>query len=150
MGISDIVIRNKSGDVEPENGIWFFLHDVTFQALDGLLYHLHVQIKSDRRNMARLLFSEEVAGASDFHVRRSDAEAGAQLGKLLYGREALLGVFTQLPLIGDEKISVGLVAASSDSSAQLIQLRETEHVGAIDEDGVGVGHVDARLNNGRC
>ena len=149
VGIGDIFIRNKGGDVEPEDGVRLFFHHLALEALDGLFHHLHVQIESDGRDMPRLLFPEEVAGASDFHIRRSDAETGAQFGELLNGREALLGVFAQLSLIGDQEVGVGLVAASSDSPAQLVQLREAEHVGAIDEDRVGMGHVDARLDNGR-
>ena len=43
--------------------------------------------------MPRLLFTEEVAGATNFHICRGDAEAGAQFGKLLNGGEALLGIF---------------------------------------------------------
>jgi len=37
---------------------------------------------------------------------------------------------------------------TADTPAQLIQLGETEAVGAVDDDGVGVGNVDAGLDDG--
>ena len=87
-------------------------------------------------------------GAADFQIGRCDAEARTQLGELLNGRQALLRVVGQRPFIGDQKVGIGLVAASSDAAAQLVQLREAERVGPIDEDGVGVGHIDAGLDDG--
>jgi hypothetical protein len=93
VGIGDVVIRNKCGDVKAEGKVRLFFHHLAFETLDGLLHHLHVEIKSDGSDMSRLLFTEEVAGAPDFHIRCGDAEAGAQFGKLLNGGEALLGVF---------------------------------------------------------
>src|SRR6185437_1330790 len=35
-----------------------------------------------------------------------------------------------------------------DASAQLMQLREPEAIGPVDEDGVGAGHIDAALDDG--
>ncbi|SVJ66326.1 Uncharacterised protein [Klebsiella pneumoniae] len=39
--------------------------------------------------------------------------------------------------------------AATDAAAQLVQLGQAELVGALDEDGVGAGHVDAGLDDGR-
>ena len=39
---------------------------------------------------------------------------------------------------------------AADATAQLVQLREPEHVGAVDDDGVGGGHVDAGFDDGRA
>jgi hypothetical protein len=40
------------------------------------------------------------------------------------------------------------VVAATDAAAQLVQLRQAEAVGAVDEDGVGGGDVDAGLDDG--
>jgi hypothetical protein len=42
------------------------------------------------------------------------------------------------------------VVRTADAAAQLVQLRQAELVGAVDDDGVGVGDVDARLDDGRA
>ena len=149
MGVGDVVIGNKRGDIEPEGGVRIFFHRLTSKALDGLFHHLHVQVESDGGDVPRLLFPEEVAGAPDFHIGCGDAEAGAQFGKLLNSRKAFLRVVAQSPLIGYQEIGIGLIAASAHPSTQLVQLRESEHVGAVDEDCIGMRDVDSRLNNGR-
>ena len=92
VGVGDVPIGNKRGDIEPQGGVWFFFHRLASEALDGLFHPLHVQIKADGGDVPRLLFPEEVAGAPDFHIGCGDAEAGAQFGKLLNGREAFLRV----------------------------------------------------------
>jgi hypothetical protein len=42
------------------------------------------------------------------------------------------------------------VVRAADAAAQLVQLREAEAVGAVDDDGVGGRHVDAALDDGRA
>ena len=39
---------------------------------------------------------------------------------------------------------------SADAAAQLMDLRQAESIGAIDDDGIGGGHVDAALDDGRA
>ncbi len=49
---------------------------------------------------------------------------------------------------GREQVGVGLVVAASDAPAKLVQLRQSEFVGAVDDDGVGVGNVDTGFDDG--
>lgn len=49
---------------------------------------------------------------------------------------------------GREEVCVGLVVASAHASAQLMELREPELVGAFDQNRVGARHVDPRLDDG--
>jgi hypothetical protein len=49
-----------------------------------------------------------------------------------------------------EQVGVGLVVRATDAAAQLVQLGETELVGALDDDRVGIGDVDARLDDRRA
>ena len=39
---------------------------------------------------------------------------------------------------------------AADAAAQLMQLRQPEPIGAIDQDGIGARHVDAALDDGRA
>src|SRR5207342_2996633 len=45
---------------------------------------------------------------------------------------------------------VGTVMRAADATAQLVQLGEPELVGAVDDDRIGVGDVDARLDDRRA
>ena len=116
--------------------------------MDRLFHHLQVEIEPDGGNMARLLFAEQIPSTANFKIRCGDAEARSQFGKLLDGGQPLLGIFREVAFIRHQEVGVGLFAAPPDSAAELIELGESERVGAIHDDGVGGRHVDARLDNG--
>ena len=46
-----------------------------------------------------------------------------------------------------EEIGVGLVRAAADAAAQLVEIGEAEAVRAVDDDGVGVGNIEAALDD---
>ena len=46
-----------------------------------------------------------------------------------------------------QEVGVGALAAAADAAAKLVQLRQAEGVGAVDDERVGVGDVDARLDD---
>ena len=50
-------------------------------------------------------------------------------------------------LLGDQD-AVALVGAAADASAQLVQLREAEALGVLDDHDGGVGNVDADFDDG--
>ena len=52
------------------------------------------------------------------------------------------------PVRRGQQVGVGLVVRAADAAAQLVQLRQAELVGAVDDDGVGGRHVDAGLDDG--
>src|SRR5713101_3485872 len=48
----------------------------------------------------------------------------------------------------NEKVSIGALAGAADAPAKLVEIGEAEAVGAVDEDGVGAGNVQAVFDNG--
>ncbi|MCY1352806.1 hypothetical protein D9M69_391250 [compost metagenome] len=76
-------------------------------------------------------------------------EAGAQVLGIGDGLQALFGIRGHLLARWRQQVGVGLVVAAADPAAQLVQLGQAELVGALDDDGVGAGHVDAGLDDGR-
>ena len=116
----------------------------------GAVEHLHVEPVADRLHLPALLLAEQLAGAADLHVVAGQGEAGA---KVLGGTdrlEALDGVAGHRLGWRRQQVGVGLVVAAPDAAAQLVELGEAELVGALDQDGVGAGHVDAGLDDGRA
>ncbi len=99
-------------------------------------------------DVAVLLAAEHVAGAAEFEVESGDAEAGAEFAEFFHGGEALAGDFGEGGFGRDEEIGVGALGGAADAAAELVELGETEAIGAIDEDGVGAGDVEAVFDDG--
>ena len=58
---------------------------------DGLLEQLQVHVVAHGHHVARLLGAQQVARAADFQIAHGDLEAGAELGKVPDGGQALFG-----------------------------------------------------------
>ena len=101
-----------------------------------------IELRGSRRVAEQ--FREFVEGR-DLHR----AGAGELLFHALDGLEAFERGRRDLdPFRGREQIGVGLVVRAAHPSAQLVQLGQAEFVRPIHDDGVGGGHVDARLDDG--
>ena len=62
--------------------------------------------------------------------------------------EALVGGFAQRLADGDGEVGVGARLGAADAAAQLIELGEAEHFGAMHDQRVGVGQVEAGFDDG--
>ena len=51
-------------------------------------------------------------------------------------------------LSGQQQVGVGAVVAAPDAATQLVELGQAETVGAVNDDSVDVGHIQARLDDG--
>src|SRR5206468_1562618 len=80
-------------------------------------------------------------------VAHSDLKPAAEGGVLLDGAEALAHVGEEAGMAREQQIGVGLVLVTADAAAQLIEIAQAEAVGAINDDGVGVGDVQATLDD---
>src|SRR4051812_40162770 len=97
--------------------------------------------------MSALLRAEQVACAAKLQVAHRDPEPGAELVVLAHGRQALACDFEQPGVSVEQEIRVRLVLEAADASAQLIQLRETETIGALDDDRVAIRDIETALDD---
>src|SRR5690606_17863002 len=95
-------------------------------------------------------FAQQLAGAADLQVVGGQGEAGAQLVHRGDRLQALPCIGGDRALVRHHQVGVGAVVRPSHAATQLVQLGQAEAVGAVDDDGVGVGDVDARLDDGRA
>ena len=116
----------------------------------GVGDHAHVQVESDALDVAGLCPSQEVAGASDLQVALGDRQARAQLGVRGDRLEALVSGLGQGLVARVEEVRVGSFATSPDAPAQLVELGQAEGVGAVHDEGVRVGDVQAGFDDGRA
>src|SRR6478752_757582 len=114
-----------------------------------LVEQLHVELEADGGHVAGLLRSEQFARAADLEVAHGDGEAGAELGVVGQRREPRTGLRGQLARVGIEEVCVGGGVGPADAAADLVELGEAEHVGALDDEGVRLRDVDSRLDDGR-
>ena len=119
------------------------------QRFDGPFEQFAIEVKADGGDLARLFDAEDIAGAADFEIAHGDFHAAAVSAGLGKGVESFADDFGQRSLSGDEEVGVGGAVPAADSSAQLVEIGEAESVGAVDEDGVGIGDVDAVFDDGR-
>ena len=117
---------------------------------DGLADQPHVEVEADVGDVPGLLAAEQVAGAADLEVLHRDRHAATEVGVLGQGGQPLVGGLGQRLVRRVEEVGVGPLAGTPDATAQLVQLGETEGVGALDDHRVGVGHVEARTPRSSC
>ena len=99
--------------------------------------------------MAGLLRAEQLAGAADLEVAHRDREAGAELGVVGERGEPRPRLRGQLARVGVEEIRVRGRVGAADAAADLVELREAERVGALDDQRVRLRDVDPRLDDRR-
>ena len=97
--------------------------------------------------MAGLLLAEQIAGAADVEVVRRELEAGAEVFQRLQHLQPPLRLRRDLLLRRQREQRIGAQLRAPDAAAQLIELREAEHVGAMHDQRVGGGNVEAGLDD---
>ena len=75
-------------------------------------------------------------------------DATAQVAEVLEGLEATTTLCGEVCQRRGEQVAEGLAVASSHASAHLVEVGESEAVCSVDDDGVGIGDIDAVLHDG--
>ena len=114
-----------------------------------LLQQPAVEVEADGLHVAVLLLAQQVAGAADLQVAHGDVVARAQGLELLQRRQAAARLGGQPLARRGHQVGEGPVVAAADPPAQLVELGQSEAVGAVDDDGVDPRHVQARLDDRR-
>src|SRR3954468_15376023 len=150
--VGDVVGRHVGVDVDVEaHGLRLVIsrEALALARPDRLVEHAHVQLEAERRNVARLLVAEQVAGAADLEVPHRDLEAGAELGVVAERAQALRRLLGERGRARVQEVRVSALARAADTPADLVELGEAEEVGALDDQRVRLRDVDARLDDAR-
>src|SRR5579863_2818791 len=142
-----IVVRDVRVDRQLDPDLGFFRRAVALQLVDRLADHPHVQVEPDPGDMPGLLAAEQVARAADLQVLQGHVHARAYLGVLGHGGQALVRGLGQGRLGRVQEVGVGPLRAAADPAADLMQLGQAVHVGAVDDERVGVRDVQARFDD---
>src|SRR5208282_855895 len=114
---------------------------------DGTFQHLRVEFEAHGFDVAALLSAEKIPRASQFEIEGGDLEACAEVGKFLERGEAAARDGRQFNFRRQEQVGVGATVRPANPSSKLIELRQTQPVGPIDDDRVAQRDVEAVLDN---
>ena len=109
-----------------------------------------VQREADFLDLSALLVAEQFAGAADLEIVRREREPGAEILERIDRLEPLDRIGRHDGTRRCDQVGIGAMVRAADAAAQLVQLRQAEAVGAIDDDRVGGRHVDAAFDNRRA
>ncbi len=118
------------------------------QAADGICQQAGVEVKADGGNLAVLAHAQDVAGAADFEVAHGNGIAGAKLGVFGDGFEALAALNGGRAAAVAEEVGVGALGAATHPAAQLVELGQAKGIGAVNDEGVGIGDIQAGFDDG--
>ena len=97
-----------------------------------------------------MFIAQQFPGATNLEVVGGKRESRAEGLKRVDRLEPLDGVGCHSGLGRRKQVCIGTMVGSTDPAAQLMQLRETEAVGTVDNDRVGSGDVDTALDDRRA
>ena len=149
--VGDVILRNQHGHADgdlrrPAVGGRF--DHAGLEVEDRLLQHRLVKLEADFLDMAGLFLAEQIAGAADIEVVRRQLESGAQRFQRLQHFQPPLGLRGDLLLRRQREQRIGAQLRAPHPSAQLIELRQPEHVGAVHDQRIGGGNIEAGLDDG--
>jgi hypothetical protein len=107
------------------------------------------RVEAHARDEPALFAAEKVARAADLHVERGDVKARAELRVALQRFDPRARLVRELARRREEQIAIRPLARAPDSTAKLVELREPEEVGAVDDHRVGSRDVEPALDDGR-
>ncbi len=116
-------------------------------SVDRLAEHLLIQLVADFLDMARLFLAQQIAGAANIEIVAGELEAGAERVERLQHVETLLRLRRDGSVRGRREQRVGAYLAAPDAPAQLIELRQAEHIGAPDDERIGGRNVEAEFDD---
>ena len=97
--------------------------------------------------MARLFGAEDIARPANLQIPQGNAKTGAELRILLDGLESSARQRRDAARSRQQHIGIGTVLVTTDPAAKLVQLGQSEPIRIGDEDGIGIGNIDAGLND---
>ena len=148
--VGDIILRDQhrraDGDLR-RPAVGDRRGDAGLEARHRLFEHLLVELEADLLDVAGLLVAQQVAGAADVEIVGGELEAGAKRVERLQHLQPPLGLPGDLALRRQREQRIGAQLRATHPPAQLIELRQTEHVGAMHDQRVRGRNIEAGFDD---
>ena len=122
---------------------------LVLQFRDGLRKNLLISLITQVFHKATLFRTEQVASTSNIQVLHGKVESTSQLTECLQGFQSSTSISGKHTLRWSYQIAERLLVASSYPTSHLVQVAQSEVMGIIDNDGIGVGYINAIRHNSR-
>ena len=112
-----------------------------------LLEQLAIQIETNSYDVAALSGAQNAARAANLQVAHGDAKPRAERAVLFDGANPFTRGADCHHFARKKQVGVSLVLGSPNASAQLIQIRKTKLVRAVDDDRVCIWNIQTAFDN---
>ena len=149
--VGDVIVRDQDRRIDRDLGaeVARTLERATGLGLqDRLLQHRLVEFVADFLDMPRLFVAQQIARAANVEIVAGKLEPGAQRVEVGQHLQPLLRGIGHLPLGRGDEIGIGARLGATDAPAKLVELRQAEAVGAVDDHRVGGRDVDPAFDDG--
>ena len=113
-----------------------------------LIKNLLICLVSQVGDETALFGAKQIAGATDIEVLHGDVDARAQVGEVFESLKSAATLGIECREWRCQQVAERLAIATAHATTHLVQVAQSEVVGTIDDDGVGIGYVDTILNDG--
>ncbi len=143
------IIRNIRANREIDDSIdlCFFFSGLKF--FDFLLEQFEIKTHSHITGFPRLSDSEHIPHSTDFHIPQSNLKTSSEMCMICYRHQSLTCIILELPSRASgcelvehwlpiEEVANSLDLPASHPSSELVELRQSEILRFVDDDGIGV------------
>src|SRR5579863_1171351 len=141
--------RDADVEAEVELGGYFLSRRLALHLTHRAVQHLSVEFEPDGFDVPALFATQQIAGATEFEIEGRDLEACAQVGEFFQGRQTAPGDGCKFNVCRDQQVGICTPIRSPHTAAQLVELRQSKTIGAVDDDGITQRNVEAVLDNRR-
>ena len=127
-----------------------FVHIIEFLVLefsDGLLQNFLIGFISQVLHESALLGTQQIACATDIQILHGQVKAAAQLRECFKSFQPAPRFWVEHAQGRCQQVAERLAVAAPHAPAHLVQVTQTKAMGIINDDGVGVGYINAVFNN---
>ena len=98
-------------------------------------------------DISRLLRTKQIPGTADIKITKGDVKARSEFCKAFNHRKPLNGIPFQRVQGWSDQVAVRFPVATSHSSAQLVEIRQSEHICPVDNDGIRIRNIQTGTDN---
>src|SRR5262249_40415671 len=128
----------------------FLLGHFALELSHRAVEHLRVEFESNSFDMSALLTTQQISRPAQFEIKSSNFETGTQIGEFLQRGQTTACDGRQLNLGWEQEISVSTAIRAAHAATQLVQLGESQALGAIDQNGVAKRDIQTVFDYRRC
>ena len=120
-----------------------------FHLGNRLLQHVLIQLIAHFAHLARLFFTQQIAGATNVHILAGQRKARAQTVQTAQHAQPFFGLNGQLGAGLRAEIGIGAQLGAPDTAPDLVKLRQPIHIGTMHDQRIGGRNIKPGFDDRR-